>query len=44
MCTSCILAVGGFLGAVALMKAGGLGGAKAAVVAFAAGVILRRGR
>lgn len=42
MCTSCILTLGGFLGAVALMKAGGLGGAKTAIVTFATTYLVRR--
>jgi hypothetical protein len=44
MCTNCILAVGALVGAVALAKSGGLGGAKTALVAFASSYLFKRPR
>ena len=44
MCTTCLITLGGFVGAVAALKRGGLGGAKTAMVTFATSVILRRPR
>jgi hypothetical protein len=42
MCTVCVMTFGSFVGAVALAKAGGLAGAKVALVAFATTYLMRR--
>lgn len=42
MCNTCIITLGSFVGAVALTKAGALGTAKAALLAFAASYLVRR--
>jgi hypothetical protein len=42
MCSACVVTLGSFVGAVALTKAGGLAGARAALMAFAAAYLVRR--
>jgi hypothetical protein len=42
MCSVCVVTLGSFVGAVAVAKAGGLAGAKMALVAFATTYLIRR--